>query len=633
MTVIPGMICSQDEQVDPYIDSLEQVISAASTSSSNSKEAFFLLGEYLVQRNPEKAEELALSLRSRPDVPSDSSEWARLNFILAASHRWQGNYSTALDLYDQNYLYFKRASDPLRMAKSGNYIGSINTFLGNNVLAQKHLLECAEVYDSLGSEQEKAGINSSLAGLYLNLDQVDNALDRYDRALKAYSAVGDSAGMALINCNLGLVYSEEGELELAEKHLQAMEPLTNVFPTLRERGFYHDFLGILRQKQGRLNHAYQEHLTALNIRSELSSTYNLCESLLNVGEVLTKLGRDREAIPHLQQVLSYEEHESLNQQSRAHWALAEAYENLGNYRSALTSYKAYDMVNDSIYNSENAEVIAEKDAQYQKREKDAEIALLNKEKEISLERLRRSQITTYGVLLGLILFSIFSFAIYRLYLKLREQNKIVQATLNDKNLLIHEIHHRVKNNLQVISSLLNLQSKFITDDNAMQAIKDGRNRVQSMALLHQDLYRENDLTGVNMQVYFTNLVRSIFKSYNLTEGDVSLSLQIDDISLDVDQVVPLGLITNELITNSLKYAFQNGKDDAEIHVSLKEGSDAYHLHVSDNGVGIDKALLEALPSRSFGQRMIHAFVTKLKASMDIDVTSGTSVRVVIPYTT
>ncbi|MBX2815748.1 MAG: tetratricopeptide repeat protein, partial [Saprospiraceae bacterium] len=582
-------------QSDFYPDSLLQVINSETASDANQKEAMLLLGEHWVQREPERAEELVHRLVSLQDTPTDSIEWARIAHIHAASHRWQGNYTTALDLYESIYRFFKRTGDPLNVARSGRFLGSINTFLGNNVIAQNHLLECAEIYDSIGSEEQKAGINSSLAGLYLNLDQVEEALARYESALQSYEASNDSAGIALINCNLGLVYSEEGELEKAEAHLAKMKPYTRVFPTERELGFYHDFLGILRQQQGRLRDAHREHLRALEIRKKLSSTYNLCESRLNVGEVLIKMKRPADAVFHFQDVLSYEEHQSLHHQSRAHSGLSDAYEAMGNHEKALASYKDYTLINDSIYNAENADIIADKDAQYQKREKDAEIALLSKENEVNEQRLRISKIISYGSMAGVLLFSLLAFSIFRLNQKLKSQNQLISETLKDKSLLIQEIHHRVKNNLQVISSLLNLQSKFIEDKNAMQAIKDGRNRVQSMALLHQNLYRENDVTGVNMQVYFTNLVRSIFNSYNLKEEDVALEMDIDDINLDVDQVIPLGLITNELITNSLKYAFQESKESARINVALREMPEEYSLTVSDNGIGMDGDTLEALP--------------------------------------
>ena len=259
-------------QSDTYEDSLTYVVLNESASPANLKEATFLLGEYLVQRKPEKAEEYARTLQNMSQTPADSNEWLRLNYIFAASHRWQGNFQTSLAYYQQNYEYAKRETDYENIALSGDYIGTLNTFLGNNVTAQKHLLESAEIYDSIGTPSQRADMQSALAGFYLNIAQAEDAERRYQKALEIYTSVGDTIGMARTHCNLGLLYSYELEdLDLAEMHLARMAEMVHVFPTNREKAFYHDFMGILRQNQNRLQDAYQEHLTALNIRKNLSS--------------------------------------------------------------------------------------------------------------------------------------------------------------------------------------------------------------------------------------------------------------------------------------------------------------------------------------------------------------------------
>lgn len=612
-----------------YEDSLVNVLENTANFAEQ-KETLFLLGEYLVQRNPEQAEIYADRINKMIGTIENQEEWGRLNYIYAASHRWQGNYRTALDYYQQNYDFYKANQDSINIAKTGKFIGNINTFLGNNTIAQRHLLECAEIYARIGTPKEVARINSSLAGFYLNIDQWDKGLERYLVALEQFEEINDSAGMAGINCNLGLVYTELGEFERAEMHLMRQRELNAVFPTLREMGFHYDFLGLLRREQGRLEEAYEEHTKALEIRKELSSTYNLCESRLHTGQILIDLERYNESIFHLKDVLSYEEHESLNQQSSAHRLLSEAYEKKGSYAEALNHYKTYAAISDSIYNEENSQIIAEKDAQYQKKEQDAEIAMLNQEKLMAEAQLRRSRAIIIGSIAALLLLATLALIFYRFYTRIKAQNTLIGKTLREKDMLMNEIHHRVKNNLQVVSSLLNLQSRYIKDEAALEAIKDGKNRVESMAILHRNLYEDDDINGVNMRRYFSNLIRNIFDSYNLTEDEIELQLDIEDLKLDIDTVIPLGLISNELITNSLKYAFKENPDHAAIRVNLKEIPDNYELTISDNGIGIDDEVIQSSESKSFGQRMIKAFVTKLKARMEITNTDGTMVRIQIP---
>ncbi len=624
-------------QQQAYEDSLLQLITKDLDQNLNTDlaqdtriEEKFLLGEYLVQRHPEQAERYADELVQLLANVQDSATWARLNYIYAASHRWQGNYKTALAYYQTNYDYFKRNKERLALAFCSKKIGLINMFLGNNVVSQEYLLACAAIYQDIGTAKQIASINNSLASFYLNIDQMEKGLERFHEVLAQFTILNDSSGLASANANLGYVYLELGEFEKAESHLLAQKGYNEVFPTLREMGFHYDFMGLLRQKQGRLEEALVEHKKALNIREKLSSTYNLCESKLNMGAVLIKLGKYAEAITPLKAVLSFEEHESLNQEQLANSLLSQAYEKKKDHLNALKHYKAYSVIKDSIYNKESIQVIAEKDARYKKQEQDAEIALLNKENVITAERLKNSQLIIIGGSIALLCFGFLCFWIYRMYQQIKGQNEIIHNTLNDKNLLIQEIHHRVKNNLQVISSLLSLQSNFIKDENAKKAITDGRNRIKSMAILHQNLYREDNITGVNIKNYFSNLVKEIFNSYQLNKRAIELQLDIEDIVLDVDTVVPIGLITNELITNALKYAFVEQTSPAVIKVVLKEKEDSYRLVVSDNGIGIDDDILERDPNESFGQLMIHAFIAKLKAQMNFDNKNGTKVLITIP---
>lgn len=614
---------------DAYRDSLEKVLPTI-TSAEEKKETLFVLGKYLVQRAPEDAEAYADQIAQLPNTPKDSTEWGRLNDIYAASHRWQGNYTSSLEYYQKNYDYYKRQGDQENMARSGYKIGTMNMYLGNNVLSQKHLMEVAEMYNEFGTARQKARISNSLASFYLSIEQYEKGKDKYLDALKQFEVMNDSSGMASCNANLGYVYTELGEYEKAEKHLLQQKALNVIYPTLREMGFHHDFMGLLRQEQGKLEEAYKEHSQALKIRENLSSTYNLCESKLNMGSVLIQMQRYQEAIGHLKDVLSFEEHQSLTQQNAAHEQLSQAYEALNQAELALGHYKSHKEISDSIYNEESIQIIADKDARYKKKEQDAEIALLNKQNEVNAAQLKTSRTVLGFSITGLVLFSILSFYIYRLYKRIKGQNGIIKQALDDKNLLIQEIHHRVKNNLQVISSLLSLQSHYIQDENAIKAIQDGRSRVQSMALLHQNLYREDDITGVNIKTYFGNLVQEIFNSYNIAEDDIRLDMEIDAITLDIDTVIPLGLITNELITNALKYAFEKGHSNAKIHVGLRDMVNEYHLLVQDNGKGIEDNILTNDSDESFGQQMITAFVEKLNAEMTIDNKEGTTVLIKIP---
>ena len=206
---------------------------------------------------------------------------------------------------------------------------------------------------------------------------------------------------------------------------------------------------------------------------------------------------------------------------------------------------------------------------------------------------------------------------------INEQNSIISTALTEKEILLKEIHHRVKNNLQVISSLLALQGKYISDDHALDALWQGQDRVQSMALIHQDTYQTNNLKGVNTQDYFEQVVDNLFDSYNISEEEITLELEVAPLMLDVDTMIPLGLVINELVSNSLKHAFKK-ESNGKIEVKLKEVTQELILKVSDNGKGI--VSLNEIEGKSFGYELIKAFAKKLKAEIAIDNSEGFAIE-------
>ena len=211
---------------------------------------------------------------------------------------------------------------------------------------------------------------------------------------------------------------------------------------------------------------------------------------------------------------------------------------------------------------------------------------------------------------------------------LAEKNDIIERSLQEKEVLLREIHHRVKNNLQVISSLLSLQSRRVQDQSVQEAILEGRNRVRSMAMIHQDLYQTENLTTIDVGQYIDKLTRNLFASYNIEPERIEMDTDIEPLQLDVDVLIPLGLILNELITNSLKYAFPQSRP-GKIEVSLQKEAGQLKLQVTDNGVGMPEDF-DPMRSTSMGYQLISSFVRKLKGVLELKHREGTQVLLSIP---
>lgn len=203
--------------------------------------------------------------------------------------------------------------------------------------------------------------------------------------------------------------------------------------------------------------------------------------------------------------------------------------------------------------------------------------------------------------------------------------KRLQRNLKEKTLLLKEIHHRVKNNLQIISSLIYLQSLHLDDEKSIQIFNECLNRVRSMALIHEELYSSNDFSKIEFHGYIDRLVREIFKTYAYDASRVSLKLDVHDLPLSIEQAIPCGLIINELISNAIKYAFPNTfEGKAEIAISMRKfNNEEIELIVKDNGIGIPKNS-DLNSSPSCGLEITNVLVEEqLEGSIHMDIRQGT----------
>ena len=312
---------------------------------------------------------------------------------------------------------------------------------------------------------------------------------------------------------------------------------------------------------------------------------------------------------------------------------------LGLDKSALVTADMLISYKDSIQKSSLIQTSMELEKKYNTRQKEQEIKLLNTENELQKMNLQRSNFIKWILGLGTLVLAIFSFFLIQnirnkkiLNAQLSEKNVIIASNLSEKETLLKEIHHRVKNNLQIVSSLLRLQSRSITDNQTKEILQEGQNRVQSMALIHQNLYKTDDLTGLEFKDYLEKLCENLLSTYKLTTSEVQLDLDIQPINLDVSTLIPLGLIINEIFTNSLKYAFdKSGKKT--LGVSLHEKEDELELIIKDNGVGATQDLIDYLNKPNagrnshwgFGTRLIKTFAQKLNADIEADNINGTSI--------
>jgi len=217
--------------------------------------------------------------------------------------------------------------------------------------------------------------------------------------------------------------------------------------------------------------------------------------------------------------------------------------------------------------------------------------------------------------------------------ELSQANDKLQTSLQEKVVLLKEIHHRVKNNLQVVSSLLSLQSREIADERDLDLFINSQQRVKTMALIHERLYQSDDLAKVDFADYIPALADSLFNTYKTSAQEIALHVDVGDLMLDLDQAIPCGLMLNELISNSLKYAFPDERQ-GEIHVRLGATTDGHvELVVGDNGIGLP-AELNFRTTKSLGLQLINILSRQLRGSVELqNREAGTEFHVRFPLRT
>lgn len=252
---------------------------------------------------------------------------------------------------------------------------------------------------------------------------------------------------------------------------------------------------------------------------------------------------------------------------------------------------------------------------------------LNRENALKQQNLDQERQLRQILWIGLVLFALLGSIIFYQYRKQQRNNAIIRRQSDELMVLNKEVHHRVKNNLQVISSMLDLQSQTLHDTRAKNVVKEAILRVQAMAFIHQNLYLDDAANTVDMPDYIAMLCDHLFNTYNIHPDKIRLDMQIEPLRLHTDTAIPLGMILNELISNALKYAFK-GRPTGSIWVTLRKNDEKILLQVKDDGVGLP-ANFEPQRTNSFGYEIIQAFSQKLKASLLIDGAKGTDVQLLI----
>ena len=371
-------------------------------------------------------------------------------------------------------------------------------------------------------------------------------------------------------------------------------------------------------------HAYLNEFDEAEIAGEnaikyaelLGNNFMLMRSWLSVGKLQNLQGKYISAIESVERSITiagvdFSDNYYLSQ---AYEVLGKAYAYNHNYKDALSAFEEYDRLKNEIFTAESDQRISQIQAEFDVAGKEDTIELQGIT--IKRQRIRQTLIIVFASLLFILLL-----LIYIAYQNIRKKRIQLQKQNLEKEFLLKEIHHRVKNNLGIVTSLLELQSAQIDDPKVKGAMQESQNRVYSMSMIHQRLYQGKNLATVEMKDYFLNLGQNILDSFGAADR-VNLEFEMEAIELDVDTAIPLGLIVNELLTNSLKYAFPNNRKGNIIISLQKISTEILLLKVADDGVGEQEENLNI--GTGFGTQLIKLLIQQLDGEMKFQSKEGTS---------
>jgi two-component sensor histidine kinase len=530
---------------------------------------------------------------------------------------------------DLAVIFSQKTNNQLLIAKSylqrGNYLQDRTRFDEALTFYQK----AVDIYEKENNKSGAGRTYTSMCRLYKRMSSaqdvrafMEKALSYSFKAIEYLKAVNDNAGLMAAYNNQAITYRDLDQLEKAhEDYLIGLD-------IAKKNNIENTYTGILNANLGQYfmdtkqpDKAIFQLNKALVIHQKLNNQSAIEHAYRNLSYAFRQKKEYQKAVELAQK--SVDISKTLNDPHRAfnsYEALYLAQKEAGLFKEALESLEINKDLEDSTVRAEKTKGVAEIETKYETEKKEILIQKLDEK-----NQLQKRQII--GFVIGLVLLLGLLVALYNQNQTVKASQKQISEQSDQLKLMMKELHHRVKNNLAIVSSLLKIQSSRIEDEKAVQAIRQGQQRVEAMSLIHQRLYQTDKVTNINIKEYINDLADSLMSAYGHTPDDFDLKIEVEKEQLDVDLAIPLGLIINELLTNSFKYAYQKVERPALL-ISLKTNN-GLTLEVQDNGPGIDMERWQKAKD-SFGKKLIAGLSKQIEGTFALENREGSYFKLQIP---
>ncbi|MEP3374559.1 MAG: histidine kinase dimerization/phosphoacceptor domain -containing protein [Maribacter dokdonensis] len=506
-----------------------------------------------------------------------------------------------------------------------------------------------ELYDKqieIRRVKRELGLTDNVAfyDIYASLGQYRKAMRDYMTEEKKELKDDDYYGLAIYNNTIGNYLRQDKSTPTALSYFKKAEGLIKVFlsdvtnqHSDKEIADGRILNGIIIGNIGKCHvqlGEYEKAIPFLEESREVIRKYNkskfssdIIENTLALAECYLKLDDYAKATDYLSDEMNPIKLDNILKRNRIY---ADYYFKTGDYQNSTVYLKKNIRIRDSIdalaSNIKNQQLtsVIEQDLDNSKKTMEQQKAQLEASRKDIKARDDKISLVFVSLIFTLIGFAGLVYA----YLKsiknqrlIAEQKFIIENSLVEKDSLLKEIHHRVKNNLQMVSSLLSLQTKNTRSKAAIAALEEGKSRVKAMALIHQKLYQNDDLSVIEMQGYIESLINSIQSVYKKGGHNINITIDAEGVELDIDRAIPFGLILNELVSNSFKYAFPHDDSNGKIYIHLRKiaGQEGF-FEYTDNGIGLPEDTDERANS-SMGIRLMNRLANQLQTSLNTDKTN------------
>lgn len=564
--------------------------------------------------------------------------------LLGMMYTGNSEFSRARDTLQKGLAIAKKINSKRGIATTSGRLGLVYQQMGYYREALKFHRVAVKLYEEQGTKNGIPVAYNNIAIVYNSLGDSAAAMHSYRKALAHAEAIGKTRLIIKTNTNISYLYNKRRLLDSALVYQQKALDTAQAHGFLLEEAHVRSAISQTMRLKKQFNSAMHELEQVMPIFQKLNIPYRVAATHVYMGHIKLLQNRPRSAVTDLQEAVRIAEDINAHEiKKSALFHLSDAYQRTGRTQAALDAFRAYHDIESQLENEEIRAELEQVKTKFQVERKDKELAQLTlrleqerfayeeqqitlAKRELELNRSRNRAGLFVGLGIGLALIVVFLLVKFRDNRRhtalLQDKQALTATSLAEKEMLLDEIHHRVKNNLQLVFNMLDLQSRSLADQNAQKALKDSMHRVSTMALLHQKLYQEDLVGGVRMPDYVDQLLHSLYLSYRDQEHEVAVEVDVQDMVLDIDTTIPLGLIINELVTNSFKYAFRD-RVSGHLRVGLHQGEGNLLLEVRDNGPGMPEA---ALKKGNFGMRMVRSLARQVKAQMEVQNDRGTTVR-------